>query len=79
VALAAQRFYQEAEIPVINNVATGTIITNQFNELAVIGRVGEDRDLLEALRDRLVGHHAGLQHVVGRGAEARSSTSRTST
>lgn len=31
VALAAQRFYQEAEIPVINNVATGTIITNQFN------------------------------------------------
>ncbi|MGY2050944.1 ABC transporter substrate-binding protein [Methylobacterium sp. JK268] len=31
VALAAQRFYQEAEIPVINNVATGTVITNQFN------------------------------------------------
>ncbi len=30
VALAAQRFYQEAEIPVFNNVATGTIITNQF-------------------------------------------------
>ncbi|MEH3147931.1 MAG: ABC transporter substrate-binding protein [Methylobacterium frigidaeris] len=30
VALAAQRFYQEAEIPVINNVATGTVITNQF-------------------------------------------------
>ncbi|KQP58203.1 MULTISPECIES: ABC transporter substrate-binding protein [unclassified Methylobacterium] len=32
VALAAQRFYQEAEIPVFNNVATGTIITNQFKE-----------------------------------------------
>jgi branched-chain amino acid transport system substrate-binding protein len=30
VALAAQRFYQEAEIPVINNVATGTLITKQF-------------------------------------------------
>ncbi|WP_375457360.1 ABC transporter substrate-binding protein [uncultured Methylobacterium sp.] len=30
VALAAQRFYQEAEIPVFNNIATGTIITNQF-------------------------------------------------
>lgn len=30
VALAAQRFYQEAEIPVFNNVATGTVITNQF-------------------------------------------------
>ena len=30
VALASQRFYQEAEIPVINNVATGTLITKQF-------------------------------------------------
>lgn len=30
VALASQRFYQEAEIPVINNVATGTVITKQF-------------------------------------------------
>ena len=30
VALASQRFYQEAEIPVINNVATGSAITNQF-------------------------------------------------
>ena len=30
VALAAQRFYQEAEIPVFNNVATGSIITKQF-------------------------------------------------
>ncbi len=32
VALASQRFYQEAEIPVINNVATGTIITEQFKK-----------------------------------------------
>ena len=30
VALASQRFYQEAKIPVINNVATGTVITKQF-------------------------------------------------
>ena len=30
VALASQRFYQEAKIPVINNVATGSLITKQF-------------------------------------------------
>jgi branched-chain amino acid transport system substrate-binding protein len=30
VAQAAQRFYQDAEIPVINNVATGSILTNQW-------------------------------------------------
>ncbi len=30
VSLAAQRFYQEAKIPVINNVATGSLITKQF-------------------------------------------------
>jgi branched-chain amino acid transport system substrate-binding protein len=30
VAQAAERFYQEAEIPVLNNVATGTILTNQW-------------------------------------------------
>jgi branched-chain amino acid transport system substrate-binding protein len=30
VAQAAQRFYQEAEIPVINNVATGTVLSNQW-------------------------------------------------
>lgn len=30
VALAGQRFYQEAKIPVINNVATGSVITKQF-------------------------------------------------
>ncbi len=30
VSLAAQRFYQEAKIPVINNVATATLITQQF-------------------------------------------------
>ena len=30
VSLAAQRFYQEAKIPVLNNVATGSIVTQQF-------------------------------------------------
>ena len=32
VALASQRFFQEAKIPVINNVATGTLITRQFEK-----------------------------------------------
>ena len=32
VALASQRFYQEAEIPVIDNVATGSVITKQFEK-----------------------------------------------
>jgi branched-chain amino acid transport system substrate-binding protein len=30
VSLASQRFYQEAKIPVINNVATGSAVTKQF-------------------------------------------------
>jgi branched-chain amino acid transport system substrate-binding protein len=30
VALASTRFYQEAEIPVIDNVATGSLVTMQF-------------------------------------------------
>jgi branched-chain amino acid transport system substrate-binding protein len=30
VALASQRFYQDAKIPVFNNVATGSVITEQF-------------------------------------------------
>ena len=34
VALASQRFYQEAKIPVINNVATGTLVTKQFPNAA---------------------------------------------
>ena len=32
VALASQRFYQEAKIPVMNNVATGSIVTQQFKD-----------------------------------------------
>ncbi len=31
VSLASQRFYQEAKIPVMNNVATATLITHQFD------------------------------------------------
>ncbi len=30
VALASQRFFQEAKIPVMNNVATGSVVTHQF-------------------------------------------------
>lgn len=30
VALASQRFYEEAKIPVMNNVATGSLVTRQF-------------------------------------------------
>src|SRR6201991_4023657 len=30
VALASQRFFQEAKIPVFNNVATGSVVTKQF-------------------------------------------------
>jgi branched-chain amino acid transport system substrate-binding protein len=35
VAQAAQRFYQEAEIPVIDNVATGSILTHQWPDAKV--------------------------------------------
>jgi branched-chain amino acid transport system substrate-binding protein len=30
VSLASQRFYEEAKIPVLNNVATGSLVTKQF-------------------------------------------------
>ena len=32
VAVASQRFFQEAKIPVMNNVATGSVITTQFKD-----------------------------------------------
>ena len=32
VALASQRFFQDAKIPVMNNVATGSVITHQFDK-----------------------------------------------
>jgi branched-chain amino acid transport system substrate-binding protein len=32
VALASQRFYNDARIPVMNNVATGSVITHQFDD-----------------------------------------------
>jgi branched-chain amino acid transport system substrate-binding protein len=31
VALASERFFQDAKIPVMNNVATGSIVTHQFD------------------------------------------------
>src|SRR4051812_32670891 len=35
VALASQRFFQEAKIPVFNNVATGSVVTRQFDDQPV--------------------------------------------
>jgi branched-chain amino acid transport system substrate-binding protein len=32
VSLASHRFFQEAKIPVMNNVATGTLVTQQFKD-----------------------------------------------
>ena len=32
VSLASHRFYQEAKIPVMNNVSTGSIVTHQFDD-----------------------------------------------
>jgi branched-chain amino acid transport system substrate-binding protein len=32
VALASERFFQDAKIPVMNNVATGTVVTHQFDK-----------------------------------------------
>ena len=32
VGLASQRFFQEAKIPVMNNVATGSLLTHQFDD-----------------------------------------------
>ncbi len=32
VALASQRFFQEAKVPVMNNVATGSVVTHQFDD-----------------------------------------------
>ena len=32
VALASERFFQDAKIPVMNNVATGSIVTHQFDK-----------------------------------------------
>ena len=32
VALASERFFQDAKIPVMNNVATGSVITHQFDD-----------------------------------------------
>ena len=34
VGLASERFFQEAKIPVMNNVATGSVLTHQFDDQA---------------------------------------------
>ena len=47
VALASQRFYQEAEIPVLNNVATGTAITGQFKGANYVFRTSAN-DLIQS-------------------------------
>jgi branched-chain amino acid transport system substrate-binding protein len=47
VALASQRFYQEAEIPVINNVATGTAISTQFKSPNYVFRTSAN-DLIQS-------------------------------
>lgn len=47
VALASQRFYQEAEIPVLNNVATGSVISSQFKAPNYIFRTAA-ADMIQA-------------------------------
>ena len=66
VALASQRFYQEAEIPVINNVATGSVITQQFvppaNKANYVFRLAAN-DLIQSamIVDEAIGRR-GFQH-----------------
>ncbi len=47
VALASQRFYQDAEIPVLNNVATGTAIAGQFKSPNYIFRTSAN-DMIQS-------------------------------
>ncbi|MEI2737100.1 MAG: ABC transporter substrate-binding protein [Rhodoblastus sp.] len=49
VALASQRFYQEAEIPVINNVATGSVISTQFKAPNYIFRTSANDTIQSAM------------------------------
>ena len=67
VALAATRFYQEAEIPVIDNVATGSVVTSQFlppdNEHNYIFRTAAN----DGIQSRMIAEEAvkrdGLQEA----------------
>ncbi len=54
VALASQRFYEEAEIPVINNVATGTAVTAQFKEPNYVFR----NAAADAIQSRMIADEA---------------------
>jgi branched-chain amino acid transport system substrate-binding protein len=47
VSLAAQKYFQEAKIPVFDPVATGTAVTKQFPDPSYVFRVGA-RDELQA-------------------------------
>jgi len=59
VSLASQRFYQEAKIPVMNNVATATTITKQFAdqpENYVFRNSANDTIQSTMIVEELVGH-----------------------
>ena len=59
VALASQRFYQEAKIPVMNNVATATTITKQFAdqpENYVFRNSANDTIQSTMIVEELIGH-----------------------
>ena len=49
VSLASQRFYQEAEIPVLNNVSTGTAISKQFPAPNYIFRTSANDNVQSAM------------------------------
>ncbi len=49
VSLASQRFYQEAEIPVMNNVATGTAVSKQFPAPNYIFRTSANDNVQSAM------------------------------
>ena len=59
VSLASQRFYQEAKIPVMNNVATATTITKQFAdqpENYVFRNSANDTIQSTMIVEELIGH-----------------------
>ena len=65
VALAAQRFYQEAQVPVMDNVAAGSILTHQFDdqpENYIFRNSAVDRLQAPLIVDEALSHQ-GLKHV----------------
>jgi branched-chain amino acid transport system substrate-binding protein len=61
VALASQRFYQEAKIPVMNNVATGSIITKQF-----VGPENKDNYIFRTSANDIIQSGMIVEEAVGR-------------